>query len=250
MQFALRIICNRRITETVKERVAGLTNYLFLSDNLNLTNFQAILDLYRINIKEGILLEGNTNSMVSGYPDMLIENILSGSITKNKDLNLNALLVDAGAIEIPEDEEDETIKYETIIETSDKAFLRTNLNISTVSKTNLDSGEGSYILGVLATKTIDDDKTSKLIFFTDEMFTQVQLQNYIMQAGNNQDIIANSIAYLNKKENTITIRKNYDAVSYTVTEAQHKTIMGVIFITPFVIIIAGIIVWQIRRKRK
>ena len=35
MQFALRIICNRRITETVKERVAGLTNYLFLSDNLN-----------------------------------------------------------------------------------------------------------------------------------------------------------------------------------------------------------------------
>ena len=35
MQFALRIICNRRITETVKERVAGLTNYLFLSDNLS-----------------------------------------------------------------------------------------------------------------------------------------------------------------------------------------------------------------------
>ena len=34
MQFALRIICNRRITETVKDRVKVLANYLCLPNNL------------------------------------------------------------------------------------------------------------------------------------------------------------------------------------------------------------------------
>ena len=223
------------------------TNFL---EELNLSNFQEILNLYRLNIKDGIVLEGNANKMLSGYPDMIIENVAAGSITRNKDLNLNALLVDAGAIEVRDDEENSEIEYETIVETSDTAFLRTNLNIASASRTDLDSEEDSYILGILATKTINDEKSSKLIMFADEMFTQVQLQNYIMEAGNNQDVIANSVAYLNKKENTITIRKNYDTVTYTVTEAQNKIIMRIIFIMPFAIIIVGIVVWQVRRKRK
>lgn len=33
MQFSLRVICNQRIIETVKQRVAALTNYLYLSDD-------------------------------------------------------------------------------------------------------------------------------------------------------------------------------------------------------------------------
>ena len=32
MQFALRVICNNRITKTIKQRVSELTNYLELSD--------------------------------------------------------------------------------------------------------------------------------------------------------------------------------------------------------------------------
>lgn len=39
MRFALRIICNRRITETVKERVNILGNYLCLPDNLRFFHY-------------------------------------------------------------------------------------------------------------------------------------------------------------------------------------------------------------------
>ena len=33
MQFSLRVICNHSIIEIVKQRVAALTNYLYLSDD-------------------------------------------------------------------------------------------------------------------------------------------------------------------------------------------------------------------------
>ena len=69
-------------------------------------------------------------------------------------------------------------------------------------------------------------------------------------AGNNQDIVANSIAYLNEKENTITIRKNYDQVTYMANQQEHNIIMSIIFISPFAIIVIGIVVWIIRKRKK
>ena len=39
MQFALRIICNRRITETVKKRLSLLTNYLCISNDLSFSPY-------------------------------------------------------------------------------------------------------------------------------------------------------------------------------------------------------------------
>lgn len=221
-----------------------------LVEKVDLTNFNEILNIYGIKIKEGIILESDTNKMINQYPDMIIEDVENGSVTKNKELNLNVLLVDAGAIEVSENPDDIQVEYETIAKTSETAFLRTNRSIAIASRTELDSEEGSYTVGVLATKNIDNEKTSKLIMFTDGMFTERQLQNYIIEAGNNKDVIANSIAYLNKKDNTITIRKNYDIVNYTVTQSQHNIIMAIIFITPFAMIIIGIIVWQVRRRKK
>ena len=47
-----------------------------------------------------------------------------------------------------------------------------------------------------------------------------------------------------------TIRKNYEDVSYTVTEEQNSIIMIIIFTIPVVIIIAGIVVWQVRRRKR
>ena len=71
-----------------------------------------------------------------------------------------------------------------------------------------------------------------------------------IQAGNNQDIIANSVAYLNKKANTITIRQNYDSVTYVVSASQDKLIQRAVIMAPFTIIVIGIVVWRIRKRRK
>ena len=77
-----------------------------------------------------------------------------------------------------------------------------------------------------------------------------ETRNNALKLYNNYDVVLNSIAYLNEREDIITIRKDYDTVAYTATELQNNIVMAIIFIIPLVIIIIGIIVWQVRRRKK
>lgn len=233
--------------------------------NAELTNFQEILDQYGMNISDGVLFEQTTSNMLSGYPDIIIAEAQSTSITNNLNMSLNLCVIDAGRITFDEDKLEELgVTYETIATTSEKAFERTDLTQTSTSKTSGDKDAGSSIIAALVTKTYtqdteDEDSTevkSKLIVFSNELFAMdmsIDINGYNMTTlslYNNKDMILNSISYLNERKNTITIRKDYNSVSYTVTEQQHNIIMGIIFITPLVIIIAGIIVWQVRRRKK
>lgn len=222
----------------------------FLNDSLN--NFHHILEQYGLTIKDGVVIEGNSNNKVMQFNDIIIENMSSNSVTKNKDLNLTLYIADAAAITLAEqDKLDELgVTHEVLLSTTDSSFIRTNLNLTSQYRTSMDSEEASYVLGVLATKEISENTVSKLIFYSNPMFTEIPTQQGWLDGGNVRDVTANSIAYLNQKENTITIRKNFDSVSYTVTVAQHTVIMIIIFGVPVLVIILGIIIWQIRKRRR
>lgn len=222
-----------------------------------LTNFQLVLDQYGVTIEDGIIFEGNSSNMLYGYPDFIIEKMQSSSLTEKLNMNLSVCLADAASIKLNADKKDELkVEYEELVYTSNKAFRRTNLSLNTSSRTNSDSEEGEFVVGAIVNKTIDDNKNSKLIIFGNELFVsdmQVNLNGYnyyIAELYNNSDVVLNSIAYLNEREDTITIRKSYDSVTYTASQMQHYIIMAIIFITPLIIIIVGIIVWQVRRRKK
>ena len=81
----------------------------------------------------------------------------------------------------------------------------------------------------------------------------VQINGYTMYTVslyNNEDMLLNSVSYLNEREDTITIRKTSEEVTYTVTEQQNIIIMTIIFAVPVLLIIIGIVVWQVRRRKK
>lgn len=222
-------------------------------------NFNQILDLYGFKISNGVLFEQDENKMIYGSPEFIISTVNKDTaITKNMNMNMNICMIDAGKIEFSEDKLEElNVEYETIASTSDTAFLRTNYNITNYTKTNQDVDAGNSIIAALVTKTLDNGNKSELIVYSNAIFAtnqQISINNYYTMYANklcnNDDAIINSISYLTKRTDTITIRKNYDSVSYTVTESQHKIIMIVIFGIPILIIIFGIIVWQIRRRKK
>lgn len=227
-------------------------------EKVNLSNFQAVLDEYAITIENGIVLEGSSANMVSGYPNFIIEDMEVGtSLTRNLNQKLSICLPDAGKITFNEERIEELgIENEILLTTTEKGFLRTNLNQPSATRTEEDSIQEECILGAVATKKIDEERTSKLVIFANELFAMnmpVQMNGYTMYAANlynNSDAVLNAIAYLNEKENGMTIRKNYENVNYTVTEQQNTIIMAIIFTLPVVIIIAGIIIWQVRRRKR
>ena len=72
----------------------------------------------------------------------------------------------------------------------------------------------------------------------------------VLTLARNKDLILNSMAYLVDREEDIIVRKANGNVAYTVTKQQDSIIKVVIFGVPGIIILAGIIVWIVRRRRK
>ena len=77
-----------------------------------------------------------------------------------------------------------------------------------------------------------------------------QYFSYALDFYNNEDLATNSIAYLTDRDNMITIRKDVEQSTYTVTEQQNTIILSIIFAIPAVIVVIGIVVWIIRRRKK
>ena len=241
---------------------AGGKIILFTDANVaktNMPNFQKVLDEYGVSISEGIMIEQDTSKMLSGSPSAIIVTVNEGSsVTDKINMSMNACFINSGKINLADDEKMEKlgVTSEILATTSDKAFYRSNLSISTTSKVSGDE-EGKAVVGALLTKKIDDDKTSKLIVYSNNVFItnmQVAINSqyyiYAYEFYNNQDLALNSISYLTGRDDTILIRKNTDVTTYTVTEQQQIIILTIIFAVPVLIVIAGIIIWQVRRRRK
>ena len=264
--------CDCLVISTLKEDITeqerdNLINYinnggkllLMCGPNItgaNLINFQAVLDLYGVSISNGVVFEGESSNMIAGYPDFIIETTQSTSLTQNLNMSMNICLLDAGEITFNEDKlEDLGVEYEVLAKTSEKSFVRTDVTQNTASRTDKDGEEKSSTVAAIATKKIDDSKTSKLVIFSNELFAMdmpVQIsgyQMYTVSLYNNSDMILNSVSFLNEREDTITIRKTSEQVNYTVSELQNNIIMAIIFTIPVLIIILGIVVWLRRRKK-
>ena len=267
--------CDCLVITTLKEDITemerdSLINYsnnggkiLLLADanilGVNTPNFNQILDLYGFSISKGMLLEQDQNQMIYGSPEFIISQIDTSIFNKNSKMNMNICVIDSGRMEFKDEDtlNNLGVTYSTLAKTSDSAFLRTNLNISSMSKTNQDTDAAESIIGALVTRTLEDEKTAEMIVYSNAVFAtnqQISMNNtYAMYANrlcNNDDVAINSVSYLTQRTDTITIRKDADSVSYTVTETQHNIIMAIIFLVPVAIIIIGIIVWQVRRRKK
>ena len=198
--------------------------------------------------------------MVYNMPGFVITDVGTyTSLTKKLNMNLTMCLMDPGKIEFKDSEtlENLGVSYEILAQASEKAFLRNDLNISDYKKTENDQDASNAILGALVTKKINDEKSSKLIVYSNAIFStnmSISMSNSSMSAisfYNNEDMVVNSINYLAEKENSITIRKKYgDTVKFTVTEKQKKIILQIIYGIPLLIILIGFIVWRIRRNKK
>lgn len=255
------------ITQIEKDELISYSNrggkILLLADTnvlgIETPNFDEILNLYGFNISKGVLLEQDENQMFYNLPEFIIAKIESNELTQNSKMNINVCFIDARRIEFKDEAtlENLGVTYSTIAKTSSKAFIRTNLKVSSLSKTNQDEDAANSIMGALVTRTLEDGNTAEMIVYSNAIFAtnqQVNINNnYAMYANmlcNNDDVVINSVAYLTKRTNTITIRKDSDSVSYTVTQKQHNIIKAIIFGVPTLVIICGIIVWQIRRRKK
>ena len=220
-------------------------------------NFDKVLEQYGITLGYGSVFEQDSSKMLRGSPNMIISDV-NASFMGKLGMKIKMCVMNAGKIEFASDEklEELGVTHENIASTSDKAFVRTNFNIKSTSRAEGDSEEGEAIVGAYVTKKIADDKNSQLILYSNELFASdvqipISAQNYTyaVELYNNEDVILNSVSHLTEREDTISIRKTNESEKYSVTDQEDVIIKTIIFTTPIIIMLIGIVVWIFRRRK-
>lgn len=199
-------------------------------------------------------MEEDSSKMILESPELILTNITYHDITK--DLS-NVVVASAGRINIESDEKlnELNVTVNKLLSTSEKSFYREDFSIQKTSKTDTDEG-GPFTVGAEFVKKINDNTESKLIafsncdFVTDMGIKSGNTQLKLINLYDNKDLILNSIAYLTDRGDTIRIRKDTGYVTYTATQKQDNIVRLIIFVVPLIIIIFGIVIWQIRRRKK
>ena len=255
-------------TNAIIDYINSGRNILWLNSALttskDMPNVNKVLAMYGVNPFEvGVIRETNASKMVTNSPDLIIPEVQSSKVTKDIYNTTGVIFVNATKINVNEDNLSELKVSKTDLALASKdSYFRTDFNAKSNAALE-DEEKGTFIVGAELDKTLKEKNeetgesaiTSKMIIFGENYFiTDYPLnqnsQYGAIQLAYNKDLVLNSIAYLADREEDITARKSTGTVKYTATEEQDTIIKVIIFAVPIVIIVVGIVVWQIRRRKK
>ena len=255
-------------TNAIIDYINSGRNILWLNSALttqkDLTNVNKILAMYAVSPFEvGVIRETDSSKMVTNSPDLIKPDIKYSTVTEDLYNSTGVIFINATKVNINEEKiEEQKVEKTDLALASENSYFRTNFNIQ---QNAVSEGEekGSFVVGAELEKTLKEKNeetgesavTSKLIIFGENYFiSDYQLsensQYGAIQLAYNKDLVLNSIAYLVDRPEDITARKSTGTVTYTATEQQDTIIRAIIFTVPIVIVLAGIIVWQVRRRKK
>ena len=237
-----------------------------ISETLNMPNIQSVLDEFGVSVKNGYILEYDSDSGNSNYPYIFMPQVSDSSqITSEIYSDSFIWLAYSAKLTYKSDEElsNMNITKETLLSSSEDSIFVSDLSsdMATAAKT---AEAGAADIASSMTKTIiktnesgeEYTEEAKLViaatgsFISDYIVSELTSNYPISYLGSNKDFIINSLAYLGDKGNTITIRKDYANATYLPTEEQNAIVMSIIFCVPVVIIFIGIIISVYRKKRK
>ena len=221
-------------------------------------NITKILSQFGISFSSGVVCEQGTDHMIAGTPDLIVPEMTYNQIVQDLYTDGMIALLDSGRINTVSDEELEElgVTASPFLQSTETSFYRADINSDISQK--LDSDEdGPFVLAEILTKKIDDDTESTLVAYSNALFATnytVQISGSIgtpISIRQNKDIILNTIAYLSDREDTIRIRKDTGLVSFdAITEQENRVVLWIIFAIPVIIIVAGIVVAIVRKRKK
>lgn len=228
-------------------------------------NVNKILAMYGVNPFEvGIIRETDSSKMVSNSPDLIMPEIQHADVTNKLYDSEGVIFINATKINTVDDETLDALNVTKteLIKTSENAYFRTNFENSSNAAQEGEE-QASFLVGAQFDKIISEENEetgekevkSKLIIYGENYFAsdyQLTQSTYtpMVVYRQNKDLVLNSIAYLSEREEDITVRKSTGSVTYTATEQENRIILAIITIVPLLIIVAGIVVWTKRRRKK
>ena len=212
--------------------------------NDELTNFNKILAAYKVSFKTGVVAE-NDSSKYYQNPLYLLPTVETTDYTSDA-TDGYVFLAGSCAINYPEDTDDVT--YTKLLSTSDSAVLKKDWKNITTSKAEDTDENGPFTTGL----AVNDSSTgASIVVFGTPYVVDDSYDNAV--SGNNADMFKDVITSMTgnvELASSVIPVKEYTLSNITINTLQ-AVITGLIIMiaVPILLIIIGIVVWAMRRKK-
>ena len=212
--------------------------------NDELTNFNKILAAYNVSFKTGVVAE-NDSSKYYQNPLYLLPTVETTDYTSDA-TDGYVFLAGSCAISYPEDTDDVT--YTKLLSTSDSAVLKKDWKNITTSKAEDGDENGPFTTGL----AVNDSSTgASIVVFGTPYVVDDSYDNAV--SGNNADLFKDVITSMTgnvELASSVIPVKDYTLSNITINTLQ-AVITGLIIMiaVPILLIIIGIVVWAMRRKK-
>lgn len=231
-----------------------------LDENVTFTNLQSVLDLYGAEIEKGLLYEGSSSNYYA-YPYYLVLDFATTS-------DITSELATSGYYPIfpysqrvkskSVEAENISVNVEDLLYTSEHCYNITSMDQLNqgIDVTGMEQDKYSVALKFnreLTNKVSEDSEettvTKSSLIVVGNIYAFTDYYNYTA----NKTFALNSFAALSEKENLMTIRKYESSSStfdVTATTMSIIIVRTIVFALPILIILAGIIIWGVRRRKR
>lgn len=223
-------------------RVLLFTNFQYPGGE----NVAALCEAYGLEAVDGLVLESSSNYVSQPYY----------LIAKKERHDITDPLIDSDSYVIMPlahgiktiDAYRSSLTISTLLETSDDAFSKVDVeNMTTFDKEEGDI-DGGFILGAAVTETVGDNEARFVWYSTSELLND-SLNAY--SVGGNSNLILNTLSWMTDRQQGITIRSlSLEASTLTMSDsASGFWFILLTFVLPISIVGFGFAVWYKRRKR-
>lgn len=252
------LFINAPLKDLSKEDVEKVIAYLQTGGNVvvvlpfqneEMPNLEELLDYMAVQIAPGVVLEANANNYYR-YQTMLLPTIQKSNYTGNFTSTDYVFAPNSRGLKVNKENEDAVnILYNAFLITSGDAFSKTEvMDMESISKKEEGDISGPFAIGLETSKGKDDVIETMVIVASESIFTD---QADDMVSGSNLQLFSNIISnFTEYKVNSIVPVKEYQVSNLVMTEAA-KTVVSIIItiVIPAALLIAGFVIWFIRRKR-
>ncbi|MGN0156933.1 MAG: Gldg family protein, partial [Lachnospiraceae bacterium] len=222
-----------------------MTTSLIENYEQEMPNFQKILDCFSVDIVNGIVIEPD-----SGYyyqePTYLLPEVAYSTYTDGVYQNKYVFMPYAQGLKV---EETDDITYTSILTTSENAYSKVDIaNAQNYEKTENDI-EGPFDLGICVERTYQDEAAKLFLFSSVNIFTD---NADAMVANANLTIFTNCISdFSDSEESAIAVPVKSYGTEMIVINSKTALIIGltIVVVIPIGLLIAGLMIWQKRRKK-
>ena len=223
-------------------------------------NVKKILANYGIDFSEGVVLE-DTEDFVYYDQKYSMPALAYNDIVKDIYSDGRVVTYLAGRIENVSNEKMKElgVTYEAFMKSSDGSYYKKDFDSATMAKAEGDE-TGAFRMGEILTKKVGDKKSVMIAYSSAYSFsnfsTKIQLgenEKTVLPLGlkDNKDLILNSVTFLTGEHDEIRTRKATTGILFDkASDSSIQLVFAICIGVPVVIVLVGIVVTIVRKKRR